>query len=317
MNGGKKTKFGRRCGAILATAIACLTVAGCEDDGGGVPGPGARLEGPELALDGGAIGEGAASVDAGGEAAPPPVSCRPTAETYEERTNANSYRQRWGYTYDGQGVMAKAVEYDSNGFEHAVFDVNSPSAVRLSSKWGTALTKYTVPVFSNAVVHPALSKTDTTIPGGTPQIDHRVREFEYDAKNRLIAMRESVPSVPNALPTVWELTWDDDDVRTLHVYLVENGNPVPSPVYTVTGYDDKPAPRSATPYFLYLDARWTVLDVIVTLSRNNPLGYSLDGANPQSVTLAYQYNAHGYPIERKGTATSGTTHVATFAYDCK
>jgi len=316
MNSNNESKLGSGCVAILTAILACLTLAGCEEESGAAP-PGNELDGPSFGLDGGSSGDSPSRVGAGNEAGTSPVSCHLTAETYEEQTNASSHRRRWGYTYGPQGVIAKAVEYDQSGFERVVSEVIGLNSFSHSSEWGSGLTKYSVPVFSTAFVKPAGSKMDVTLPGGAPLIDYRVREFEYDAKNRLIRMRESIPSVPRAWPSVWELTWDtNDNIKTVQVYLVEDGTPNPSPVYTVTGYDDKPAPRTAAPYFFYLDLRLTVLDVIVSLSRNSPLGYTLDGANPESVTLTYQYNTEGYPLERRGTSSSGISHAATFAYDC-
>ena len=317
MNSGEKSNVMR----MLPFVAGCLlVVSGCEDTGDGAGGP---PGGGQISLDGGdSPGSAAPTGDAGADGAPPPSStkCYVTAETYRQTSAANEFSGSWGITYDAMGVASKVVRYDANNFEDVTLTVTSPSAVAQAGSYGETLTKFTAPVFSKTVAYPPTSTVDVDT-GNNPKSDYYVRQYEYDAKHRLIKRTESVPSVPKALPSVWEITYDDDDnVRTFSTDLLESESPQPPIVYTVTGYDDKPSPRSATPYAIHL---WTpvdsITDLIDSLSQNNLLGYERGGTSPATLTATYQYNAHGYPVERQTVITDGanTTRRQTFTYDCK
>ncbi|MBX3208040.1 MAG: hypothetical protein KF764_23535 [Labilithrix sp.] len=57
---------------------------------------------------------------------------------------------------------------------------------------------------------------DIQLTNGASQVDYFHIAYEYDAKRRLVRRTETTPSVPSALPTIWETTYDaNDNVRTL------------------------------------------------------------------------------------------------------
>jgi hypothetical protein len=96
----------------------------------------------------------------------------------------------------------------------------------------------------------------------------------------------------------------------------------------IEAYDDKHSP--------YLGARYWVLNnidiigwdnydlepIIVALSKNNPLSWTLTADNGQYTFKrgkVYKYNSDGFPIECKSTnklASSEYTYLQTFAYTC-
>ncbi|WP_146646932.1 hypothetical protein [Labilithrix luteola] len=313
---------------LSVVSFGCLLVVGCEESTETTQPSFTQNDAGTFTPDAGANAPKTdAAVDAGNDSTtPPPAStggCRVTGESFRE-TSTRSYNFTVGITYDPTGVISKWVRYDSMGFENYVVEVTSPDTLQGSSTYGTTRTKFGVPLFAKTAAFPSGSTGDSEPGKATEKIDYWVRKYEYDSKNRVVKWTEATPSIPTASTRAYELTYDDNDnVRTVHPYLIQGGNPQPSPVYTVTGYDDKHAPRSATPYFVHLDPSWgDMIETIVSLSRNNPLGYQSDAFVPETLTLTYQYNAEGYPTERSGTLTgppNGSTirtHVRTFTYEC-
>jgi len=144
--------------------------------------------------------------------------------------------------------------------------------------------------------------------------------FSYNNKQQLIKVSETTPQ-PNDYEWVLDINYDQNDNVAQLVYSYSTG-PRDVSTITVTGYDDKPNPFSATPYWKFVDQRWTSGDpraVINALSKNNPLKYEL--GTSQTETFTYVYNDKGYPSSMSFTRTlhpSGNAASFTdrYTYDC-
>lgn len=233
-----------------------------------------------------------------------------------ESTSLVGNEKTFEYHFDEDGNPKEVKVFNRYGDLDMTYTIYSDRVIRSYDDFIIEL-KYDADIFNSLPSKAQISITE----GVTTQVNYYTYFFFYDNKDRLTTVSEQTDYVPN------DLEWD------LHISYNEKGNvdalqyeittgPRGTTTIVPTGYDNNPSPYAGIKcwQFLMINFGWDNYDpepVITALSKNNLLGYNYGSSKREMI---YKYNGDGYPIERANTGTpasSSSSFLQTFAYNCK
>lgn len=250
------------------------------------------------------------------------AACIPQRETTGLVGNESS----WEHEYDGEGNPSKIREFNKYGSLVYTTEISSNTVIRTKAVSGSEYPTIIKTHYNSEFLKVLPSKAEVSITAsGTELINWKTYSFHYDSKSRVIKIEERTNGIANDYE--WDLIISYNDANNVtqlqYVWVVGPTDPVP-PI-TVKAYDDKPTPYAGVKSWMFLmrNFSWDNADpepVLTALSSNNPLDYTLaSGANTWERTMSYQYNEHGFPVERSNTNKNFQgeyTFLQTFSYSC-
>lgn len=256
--------------------------------------------------------------------APSPAEAKCAVKT--ETTGLAGNQKSFEYEFDAAGNPTLVKVLNPNGSTAATYEIGSQTVVRKSTFGGNTLqliTKYNVSDITRELPSLASVSIDD---GDTLRVNYYTYYFFYNSKKQLVKVGEQTSTVIGDTEYDLNIYYNaQGNVSALQYEWTTGPNQVIAPI-TVTAYDDKPTPYAGVRGmpFLLINYQWDNYDpepVLTALSKNNPLDYTTgSGASIFKREMVYQYNAEGFPIERKNTnrnANGEYTFYQTFTYTCK
>lgn len=255
--------------------------------------------------------------------ATPPTAAKCTIKTETTGLSGNQKSFEYEFTPAGNPTLIKVL--NPNGTTAWTYEIGSQTVTRKSVMPGRTViqtTKYNVSDITRELPTTASVSIDD---GDTLFVNFYTYFFFYNSKNQLVKVGEQTSTVIGDLEYDLNIYYNaQGNVTGLQYEWTTGPNQVIAPV-TVTAYDDKPTPYTGLKGmpFLLVNYQWDNYDpepILTALSKNNPLDYTTgSGASIYKREMVYQYNANGFPIERKNTnknINGEYTFLQTFAYTC-